>query len=110
MAGNSLLSPTIITREALRILHANLNFIGNVNKQYDDQLPNAGASPSVRIGPSLTIRMPNQYTVRTGSVLQVQDTVDTSQVLTVSTQKGVDTVFSSGSHPDHRRVLEALSA
>ena len=39
--------------------------------------------------------MPNQYTVRTGSVLQIQDTVETSQVLTVSTQKGVDTLFSS---------------
>lgn len=95
MAGNTLLSPTIITREALRILHANLNFIGNINKQYDNQFANSGASPSGKIGPSLTIRMPNQYTVRTGSVLQVQDTTETSQVLTVSTQKGVDTVFSS---------------
>ena len=95
MAGNTLLSPTIITREALRILHANLNFIGNINKQYDPQFANSGASPSGKIGPSLTIRMPNQYTVRTGSVLQVQDTVETSQVLTVSTQKGVDTIFSS---------------
>jgi hypothetical protein len=95
MAGNSLLSPTIITREALRILHANLNFIGNINRQYDDKFANSGASPSGKIGPSLTIRMPNQYTVRTGAVLQVQDTVETSQVLTVSTQKGVDTIFSS---------------
>ncbi len=95
MAGNTLLSPTIITREALRILHANLNFIGNINKQYDDKFANAGASPSGKIGPSLTIRMPNQYKVRTGAVLQVQDTVETSQVLTVSTQKGVDTIFSS---------------
>ena len=95
MAGNTLLSPTIITREALRILHANLNFICNINKQYDPQFANSGASPSGKIGPSLTIRMPNQYTVRTGSVLQVQDTVETSQVLTVSTQKGVDTIFSS---------------
>ena len=93
--SNTLLSPTIITREALRILHANLNFIGNIDKQYDDQFANAGASPSGKIGPSLTIRMPNQYTVRTGSVLQTQDTVETSQVLTVSTQKGVDTIFSS---------------
>jgi hypothetical protein len=92
---NSLLSPTIITREALRILHANLNFVGNINKQYDNQFANAGASPSGKIGPSLTIRMPNQYTVRTGAALSTQDTVETSQVLTVSTQKGVDTVFSS---------------
>lgn len=93
--ANSLLSPTIITREALRILHANLNFISNCDKQYDDQFANSGASPSGKIGPSLTIRMPNQFTVRTGAALSTQDVVETSQVLTVSTQKGVDFVFSS---------------
>ena len=95
MAGNSLLSPTIITREALRILHANLNFISNINRQYDKQYANASASPSGKIGPSLTIRMPNQYTVRSGAVLAVQDTVETSQVLTMGTQKGVDLLFDS---------------
>lgn len=95
MAGNSLLSPTIITREALRILHANLNFISNCDKQYDRQFANSGASPSGKIGPSLTIRMPNKYTVRTGATISVQDTVETSQVLTVSTQKGVDTAFTT---------------
>ena len=93
--ANTLLSPTIITREALRILHANLNFVGNINKQYDDQFANGGASPSGKIGPSLTIRMPNQFTVRTGANLSSQDVTETSQVLTVSTQKGVDFTFSS---------------
>jgi hypothetical protein len=93
--ANTFLSPTIITREALRILHANLNFISNINKQYDDQFANAGASPSGKIGPTLTIRMPNQFSVRTGSALSIQDVTETSQVLTVSTQKGVDFTFSS---------------
>ena len=93
--ANSFLSPTIITREALRILHANLNFIANCNKQYDAQFANAGASPSGKIGPTLTIRNPNQYTVRTGSTISVQDTVESSQTLTVSTQKGVDMTFTS---------------
>ena len=93
--ANTLLSPTIITREALRILHANLNFIENCDKQYDKQFANSGASPSGKIGPSLTIRMPNQYTVRTGSVISVQDTTETSEVLTISTQKGVDANFAS---------------
>jgi len=93
--ANSLLSPTIITREALRILHAKLNFISNCDKQYDNQFANSGASPSGKIGPSLTIRNPNQYTVRSGSTLSVQDTTETSQVLTVSTQKGVDINFTS---------------
>ena len=93
--ANSLLSPTIITREALRILHANLNFISNVDKQYDPQFANSGASPSGKIGPSLTIRMPNQFTVRTGATFQSQGVTESSQVLTVSTQKGVDFTFSS---------------
>jgi hypothetical protein len=62
--ANSFLSPTIITREALRVLHANLNFIGSINRQYDKQFANEGASPSGKIGPTLTIRMPNQFTVR----------------------------------------------
>lgn len=93
--ADSLLSPTIITRESLRILHANLNFVSNCDKQYDDKFANAGASPSGKIGPSLTIRMPNQFTVRTGANLSLQDIAETSQVLTVSTQKGVDFTFSS---------------
>lgn len=93
--ANTLLSPTIITREALRILHAKLNFIANCDKQYDKQFANGGASPSGKIGPTLTIRMPNKYTVRSGSTLAVQDTTETSQVLTVGTQKGVDMNFTS---------------
>jgi hypothetical protein len=92
--ANTLLSPTIITREALRILHAKLNFVSNINKQYDSQFANSGASPSGKIGPSLTIRNPNQYVVRDGWDLNVQDTAETSQVLTVSKVKGVDLTFS----------------
>jgi hypothetical protein len=92
--ANTLLSPTIITREALRILHAKLNFVSNINKQYDSQYANSGASPSGKIGPSLTIRNPNQYVVRDGWDLNVQDTAETSQVLTVSKVKGVDLTFS----------------
>lgn len=91
--ANSLLSPTIITREALRILHANLNFVANIDKQHDKQFANAGASPSGKIGPTLTIRNPNQFTVRNGTALSVQDVVETSQTLTVSTVKGVDFQF-----------------
>jgi hypothetical protein len=88
--ANSFLSPTIITREALRVLHANLNFIGSINRQYDKQFANEGASPSGKIGPTLTIRNPNQFTVRSGATLAVQDVTESSQTLTVSTQKGVD--------------------
>lgn len=89
--ANSILTPTAVTREALRILHQKLNFIGSINRQYDDSFAKSGA----KIGDSLKIRMPNQYTVRTGKTIDVQDTAETSQTLTVATQKGVDVNFSS---------------
>ena len=41
--ANNLLTPTMITREALRILHTKLSFIGGVNRQYDDRYAQEGA-------------------------------------------------------------------
>jgi len=80
-----------VTREALRILHQKCNFIGSIDRQYDDSFAQSGA----KIGDSLKIRLPNKYTVRTGRVIDVQDTAETSVTLQVATQKGVDTSFTS---------------
>lgn len=88
---NTLLTPTAVTREALRILHQKLNFVGNITRDYDDSYAKSGA----KIGDSLKIRLPNQYTVRTGATLSAQDTTESSTTLQVSTQKGVDLNFSS---------------
>jgi hypothetical protein len=89
--ANSLLTPTAVTREALRILHQKLNFVGNIERQYDSSFAKEGA----KIGDSLKIRLPNQYTVRTGATLSTQDTTESSTTLQVSTQKGVDLNFTS---------------
>src|SRR6478735_12753578 len=89
--ANSILTPTAVTREALRILHQKLNFVGNIPRDYDDSFANSGA----KIGDSLKIRLPNQYTVRSGAVLSAQDTSESSVTLQVATQKGVDLNFSS---------------
>lgn len=89
--SSTILTPTAVTREALRILHQKLNFINSIDRQYDDQFAKTGA----KIGDSLKIRMPNEYTVRTGKTIDVQDTVETSQTLTVGTQAGTDITFSS---------------
>ncbi len=89
--ANSLLSPTVITRKALMILHQKCNFIGSINRQYDDQFAKAGN----KIGSSLTIRKPNQFTVRSGATRSNQDVTEASTTLTVSTMKGVDISFTS---------------
>ena len=88
---NTLLTPDMITREALRVLHQKLKFIGSVNRAYDSSFAQSGA----KIGDTLRIRLPNQYTVRNGATASFQDTVEQSTTLQVSTQKGVDLQFTS---------------
>lgn len=89
--SNTILSPTAVTRKALKILHQKLNFVGSINRQYDDSFAKSGA----KIGDSLKIRTPNQFTIRTGAAISAQDVTEASTTLQVSTQKGVDVTFSS---------------
>jgi len=89
--ANTLLTAQLVTREALRVLHQKLRFVGTINRQYDDSFAKKGA----KAGETLKIRLPNQYTVRSGATLSTQDTTESSVTLQVSTQKGVDLNFSS---------------
>ncbi|MEE9540455.1 MAG: P22 phage major capsid protein family protein, partial [Candidatus Thorarchaeota archaeon] len=89
--ANSILTPLMITREALRILHGKLSFVGNVNRQYDDRFAKTGA----KIGTTLNIRMPPKYTVRTGASASYQDHTERSTPLTVNSQAGIDVSFTS---------------
>lgn len=93
--ANTLLTPTAITREFLMILHTNITFAKNVNRQYNSDFANSGATMSGKIGPSLRVRKPNRYTVRTGAAIQVQDTTEDYVTVNCTTQKGVDMRFSS---------------
>lgn len=89
--ANTILTPTAVTRKALQVLHQKCNFIGSINRQYDDSYAKSGA----KIGDSLKIRLPNEYVVRSGAVLSAQDTVETSTTLQIATQKGVDLNFTA---------------
>ncbi len=89
--ANSFLTPDQITKESLMVLHEKIPFISTINRQFDDQYAREGA----KTGSALRIRLPNQYTVRTGKVAQVQDTAESSVTMTLATQKGVDLGFSS---------------
>ncbi len=89
--ANTLLTPTAVTRRALAILHQKLNFVGKVNRQYDDSFAVSGA----KIGDSLRIRLPNKYTVTSGATLSAQDTTEKSVTLEVSNQKHVGMSFTS---------------
>jgi|KBSMisStandDraft_5_1062788.scaffolds.fasta_scaffold02378_12 hypothetical protein len=91
MAGNQILTISMITRAAVRIWKNTNFFIQNIGTQYDDQFARDGA----KIGTALRIRLPNEYTVRHGAAAQPQDTNEQQIVMTLSTQDGVDVSFSS---------------
>jgi len=82
----------MVTKEALRIAHEKLAFIGTVDRQYDDSFKQTGA----KHGSTLRVRTPNQYKRRQGSrVMDVQDQNEQSQTITVATQDGTDMKFNS---------------
>lgn len=90
--SNSTLTIDMITREALRISHEKLTYLGTINRSYDDSYAKTGA----QIGDTLRIRLPNQYVRRQGSrIMAVQDQDERSLALTVATQDGVDMKFNS---------------
>jgi hypothetical protein len=89
--SNQILTISMITREALRILVNNLAFTRGVNRNYDDQFAVAGA----KIGDTINIRKPTRYIGRSGQAIQIEDQTETSVPLQLNTQFGVDIVFSS---------------
>lgn len=90
--SNALLTIDQITKEALRLAHEKATFIGTINRQFDDSF---GRSDG-KIGDTLRIRLPSQYTRRQGSrIMDVQDSEQQKTALTVATQDGVDMRFNS---------------
>lgn len=89
--ANSLLTINMITREAVRLWKNENSFIQHVDTQYDDSYAQSGA----KIGTSLRIRLPNDFTVATGPAASVQDTAEQSTTLVLATQKHVDVSYSS---------------
>lgn len=90
--SNSLVTIDMVTREALRIAHEKSQFIATTDRQYDDSFAKTGG----KIGSTLRVRLPNQYTRTTGSrVMDVQDQTELTSGIVVATQDHVDMRFNS---------------
>jgi hypothetical protein len=81
----------MITREALRVLTAELHFTNNVNHGYDDEFGRKGA----KVGQTINIRKPARYLGRTGPTLSPESQNETWVPLVLNQQYGVDTTFTS---------------
>jgi len=81
----------MITREAVRLWKNSNAFLQNVDMQYDSSFAVGGA----KNGTALRIRLPNDYTPSLGPALSIQDTMEQSTTLVLSTQRNVGVSFST---------------
>lgn len=88
---NTLLTRLEITRKAIRLFINSNAFMKSMPRQYDNQFAVTGA----KIGATLKVRLPNDYTVTDGPGLSLQDTAEQQTTLTVATQRHVDTGFTT---------------
>ena len=84
--ANSLLTIDMITREAVRLFRNSNWFLRTIGRQFDEEFGRAGA----KIGQQLRIRLPNDYTLRTGPTAVPQGTNEQQTTLVLATQMGVD--------------------
>lgn len=91
--ANNILTPSMITAEAMRILENNLVFGKNVNREYDDRFAVTGA----KIGDTLALRKPARFVGTSGAALSTEDFVESSVSLVLDTQFHVDTTFDTKS-------------
>lgn len=92
--SNTLLTPDMITKAALAILHNEIVVLKNVNRSYDDSFAKTGA----KIGATLRIRRPLQFAIRSGATIDsniANALTQTNTALTIAYQKGVDFQLSS---------------
>lgn len=89
--ANMLLTPKMITKEALRILENNLVFAKGVNRQYDDKFAVKGA----KIGNNIDVRKPPRYIGTETVALTTEDTVDTVLPVTLNKRFQVAVTFTS---------------
>lgn len=88
--ANSILTISMITREAIELFVNSNAFIKNIDRQFDEEFGRAGA----KIGSQLRIRLPNDFIVTKGPGINVQDTSEQQTVLVMSSQDHVDVSFS----------------
>lgn len=88
---NTLLTISMITREALRVLTNQLVFTKKVNREYSDKFAIEGA----KIGSVVNVRKPPRYVGRTGAAISVEDATETQVPVALTKQYGVDISFTS---------------
>jgi P22 coat protein - gene protein 5 len=88
---NQLLTISMVTNEALRVLKNNLTFSKHINRQYDGMFGVDGA----KIGTTLNVRKPVRYIAADGPALVIQDITETTVPVVLNHQPQIGISFTS---------------
>lgn len=91
--ANTTLTASIIAAEALRVLENSLVMAGLVYRDYEAEYQKN--INGYKVGDTITIRRPTDFTVRDGATASIQDVVEGTTTLVVDKQKGIDFKFNS---------------
>lgn len=91
--ANTTLTASIIAKEAISKLDNNLVMSKKVFRGFQEDF--SKNVNGYKVGDTLTIRKPTDFTVRDGAVLSAQDVTEGSTTITVNKRKGIDFAFSS---------------
>ncbi len=109
--ANTTLTHDWIVLKCLQVLHAKLNFIGSITRDYDSQFAVEGA----KIGESLRIRLPEKFVVNDGPDLIVQPSTEQSTTIAFAKHKHVGMNFTlrdmtlSVDDFTERKIIPAMS-
>lgn len=85
--ANTLLTPTVIAKEALMQLENVLGMANNVHREYKKEF--------VKVGETVTIRKPVKFRAKDGAVLDKVDVLERSTTVVINKRKHVSWGFSS---------------
>lgn len=90
-ADNVFLDSTLVAREMLRLLHADLSFVGSITRAYSGEFAQQGA----KIGETVQVRTPNRFKVREGRTYERSLIRERGFEVSLDRQRGVDLAFTT---------------
>ncbi len=90
---STVLTADIVAKEALIILEKELGILKRMHRAHESEFSNS--VNGYKIGDTISIRRPADFTVRSGATLSTQDVIEGKTTLTVDQQKGIDFQFTS---------------
>ena len=93
LLANTFATPSWVMRKVARRLVNKCVFAGNVMRDYDDEYQQKG----VKMGDTITLRLPQRYQVSTGAVMNPQTLTDQTVTLTITDQSNIGFEYDSWS-------------